>query len=327
MSRSPITTWGKEAIPPHDAVFPDQVRVRLGAHADSKVISALAGYTQTSDTECFIYESVPFGNLRVTNSASGCKLKGSFRNWAAATGIVPFEQPFGCAEVERTYRALEERLGLPHASIDEGTVCHLEYAADLVMPRSPSLYIEAIQDPYRTTPYTFGYTTVGQKGDNNELRAYDKGAEREAKRNRTSIAGEAPHILRIEDRRGDVPRYFGRAIYAADLYDEGFRSELAERWEKRARSLVLRRTRVPVAHPETMSRLRERYALLGIEAEGGLDTAVLLVRTAKEAGAISRNQRDEQLKWLRKITRDAELTRSSDLAGELDHAIRHVMGS
>lgn len=301
-----------DSAPSGALVFPDKVKLRMSAHVGSDVLSRLDRYQVVVDEDGAVVRESGFDrNLYVADYASGSLVSGSLRNWAVAGGLVSVAEPFGPEAFGAVLHGLAARYGLPEATVSEAWLSFLEVACDVRVERPVREYVGALGDLPRATTHRHGETTARFETSRLDLVSYRKD----------------DRLLRIEVRVKSPADVFGRRLVAGDLTDPQFRTDLARFWVRHARRLPFRRTCRADRRPTTYRDRVRRYALLGMTEAGGLDGAVADVRADRDAGRITASQAQGQIRNLRALWADADLTGETDLAAEVARAIDAVEAS
>lgn len=324
-----MTSSRNRRISPAASVFPDKLRAVVAALVVGMARLGLRDYRAEVDSEGVVVSERGYHhNLFFRTSPAGTRISGSLRRWASEEGAVPLEQPFGPEEAGLAFDALDALLGWSRGTVRSGRLTYLEYAADLVVGRPAREFVEDALPSAKTTPFLFGSTNRHHHTKRHTLVLYAKWLELWKKGRAATPPPRDRDLVRVEDRRRDVPEFFGEfrdehgVVRAGLLADPYFRDELARRWAARARQIEFRLgVRYDVPPANGTERIRRR-ALERIDELGGIEAELARVHAEAEAGLIE--NAESQVRALKKLARDPRLTAPSDLAAEFAAAVDAV---
>ena len=316
---------------PAASVFADKLRTVVAAIVVGMARLGLRDYRAEVDADGVVVSERGYHhNLFFRTGPGGTRISGSLRRWAAEVGVVPLDQPFGPEEAGLTFDALDALLGWGRGTVRSGRLTYLEYAADLLVRRPAREFVEDALPSAKTTLFLFGGTNCHHHTKRHTLVLYAKWLELWKKGRAATPPPEDRDLLRVEDRRRDVPEFLdvfrdGHDVVRVGLLaDPAFRDELARRWAARARQIEFRRgVRYDTPPSSGTERIRRR-ALERINELGGVEAEVARVRAEAEAGLVT--NAESQIRALRALARDPRLSAPSDLAAEFAVAVDAVAG-
>lgn len=150
---------------------------------------------------------------------------------------------------------------------------------------------------------------------------YDKIREMKTKRQWIPPEYQGCNVMRYEIHyRKDLPRQFGRSVFASTLTDSDFYRRNVGLWAKRYD--MIRRRRVPKLSDDILGQTPRTYerslAAIGLAVTGDLDAHVARLHTASRCGRITDKQRYAINDVLRKLGNGPDLLVDDDRIVELN---------
>jgi hypothetical protein len=155
---------------------------------------------------------------------------------------------------------------------------------------------------------------------------YDKGAE--AQRDPIPEPFRHRHVLRYELRfKSRLGHQFMQPrVTASHLYEEWFYNALLDRWQREYFSV--RRKKLPLSklNVDGVKQLEQSLALLGIQALGGEDNVLDVIKAARLQGKLGKTQYHRQRQKVRNIAYCAKPSElANDVMLELDEKVRRAV--
>lgn len=214
---------------------------------------------------------------------------------------------FGPAET-RVYAAeLSDRLQLPLSTVLDGRISRFDLGANLVLTHRVADYIQLTSPPRRMHEVGSGPDSTVFKHGRVDILFYDKVAK--VKRRHAHLVPRAwasKNVLRIEVRFKRPALEFKRRLSLADLCDDTFWVEAADRWLARTTSVPLAPEVCTVPFAPTPSALRSMCAARGVEASGGRVAVLQRISEARSSGVVTATRAKALRRWVASVMVEIE---------------------
>lgn len=226
------------------------------------------------------------GSLRVCTFEAGTSVSGSFPRFLHGANTVPLSLD----GAEQLLGMIADGLRLPSDRVRHAQVTRLDLAADLVLPRPPIEYTQALIEVPRTNALRLGPASVLFKTTQRELAFYDKGAEVQAKGGVLPALLQGRHVLRYELRlKQKLTKHYGQQVRAEDLAAPAFMEKAAMDWADRGASVRFTALGAGL-DVSTVHALRESLAAQALIVPGKEQDVLHQISHAAATGDISRQQ-------------------------------------
>lgn len=260
-------------------------------------------------------------NMRVKTGPLGVHVQGSLaRFYHGSNGEILTRR-----DTERAIQKLSDSLGVP---FERARVNRLDIASNFIMRRPAREYLSRFLDCRYLKRSDFSdKETVTYHNGVRAFSGYDKIGEIKRKRQEIPEIFKGHNVLRLELslRKRVAPQFKLDTVWGCDLYNPNFYVEALKRWHgaycsvnklRKGASLDLRGTKV----------FERSLAAYGLEAVGGYDVALAMLKSAKESGQIPR----QTYYRLKKSVRDWARLREqggdeTDIIEELDKKVKQAV--
>ena len=259
-------------------------------------------------------------NLKIWVNKTGITVEGSPHRFTHGANVYPF----GPDSMALFIVVMAGILGVPLVCVERARVTWLAVALNVITEHSAATYFDVLQEaPYMKRSHTFA-TTLLYFNKTRKLRAYDKMVD-------LADGGLIPlvpdhlrdvNLTRIECETRKAQKDFP-LLTLGDLADRHQWARIRDFWRKHYGNVK----KAEGARPIVASKVKDLtaiYAGYGIEAMGGLSTAVKRVKADEEAGLIDRNQSLALRKRLAEIAGLSEGPKA-ELAAELARAVEEAL--
>ena len=265
-----------------------------------------------------------FHGLKVSLYPNGISVVGSLPKFLHnGSNIVPIDR-HGTKEV---VEMISDGLHIP---MDEAKVTGLEVGANLLLKHEPCKYLDRFGDtPYKTriqvAASTINYRSTG-KHRANEIAAYDKIQDANAKSMPIPVGFEGSNVLRFEIKYlRRVSKQFGREVTASTLCTPEFLREAGTRWHDAYFSIS--KNQINPINMEIKTPKDAFNAFVGhLIAQSGENVIDEFMKSLKDNNTFkTREEYKRAHKMITGTIKHGDCMGSDELIKELDNEVRNVV--
>lgn len=300
----------------------DTCSFRLNTVQTRSAVKALANVKDTPDQwhEGNTRYIGRLNNLWATIDCLGISVRGSICKYFLGNNAEVLSR----RDTEQAIESLSDTLGLPMAS---AMVNRLDIGANLLMKSPLSSYMTLLGEmPYMRKSFYADRQTVQYSNKRRAMLFYDKIADMKRLKEPIPVPIQGKNLLRVELRflKKSAKQLGEDAIRAVDLYDEIFYVKSIDKFKEQY--FLVQKLRKEAAIAMTgQKELLYSLAFRGLQAVGGQDIALGLLKAEKEKGKLTKMQVSRLRAKLKEIATQTMTEDGAYDVLEMDSKIRQAV--